>query len=203
MDQTFPARKDGCGIQRAERMRKRQPPKRDSGRQSVGARRVFWLGLLALHAAALPSIWGALKLPADASDHVALTLRLVAMSGSTLFFLLKILDVPALRFCPGWRSAVAAIVVVAVLHVGVVDRAITGEFETNPLHVKFVFFMGSLCCLDSLAACLRLVLAILTPVRVWRAQLHAAFDRVWYAVHPAPRAVLVPAYAGTRAPPSQ
>lgn len=85
--------------------------------------RAVWSLLLVLHL--LPFFSALTYAPsADAPGAAELLVRLVALSGSLGFFLLKIVDVPWLRLRPGRRSWVAAAGVVALMHVGAVQRSV-------------------------------------------------------------------------------
>ena len=78
-------------------------------------RRIVWAVMLGLHAAWLVRLLSS----GDAS-----VLRLVTMGLSVAFLLAKTLDVAALRFLTTRRAVVAGILIVAILHVGVIDRAL-------------------------------------------------------------------------------
>jgi len=56
---------------------------------------------------------------------VDLLVRLVALTGSLGFFVLKIVDVPWLRLRPGKHSWIAATIIIALMHVGAVQRVTT------------------------------------------------------------------------------
>lgn len=160
----------------------------------------FWLSLFLLHGAALPSIGSALATPAGVADRLGLAVRLIALTASGLFFLLKVADLRWLRLRPGWRSAVAAVVVVALLHVGVVDRAIAGDVAIDPTQVGVVLFLGSLCHLDALRQAFGLILAILSAFGHSRREPHRRGMRWENARLPALEQI-VASLGAPRAPP--
>lgn len=164
---------------------------------------MFWLALLLFHAAALPSLLASLNGRNELSEHLALLVRIVGMLLTSVFFVLKIADVRWLRLKPGWRSAIAAIAVVGVIHVGVIDRAVSGDFQTDPAHMGLVFFIGSLYHVETIRHRIRLALSILTPVRMWRLWRHDSIGRAWEAVFLPPQLLVVPAFAPPRAPPTR
>lgn len=105
--------------------------------------RVFWLALLLMHVAALPMAVSALAAPADIASQVVTGLRFAGLVLSIVAFVLKIIDVRWLRIAPGWRSVVLAVLVVALLHVGVVERAMHGDAMFDPAHLGLVLIAGS------------------------------------------------------------
>lgn len=85
-----------------------------------GLARAFWVCALIGHAPALLTACGRfLANPLDAD----LVLRSAALATATVFFLLKILDLPQLRLVRDWQSLLAMTVVVSLLHAGVMHRA--------------------------------------------------------------------------------
>jgi hypothetical protein len=86
--------------------------------------RAAWLGLVFLHVQGVASTWSQFAGP---SLDVLALLRCVAMASATVFFVLKIVDVPVLRFRPGWRSPVVFTLVVLLMHLGVIDRAMQSQ----------------------------------------------------------------------------
>lgn len=75
--------------------------------------------------------------------------------GSNLFFLAKLLDVPMLRVRPSRQALVAGVLIVALLHVGAIDRAM--GLDSEPLVWTQ---MG--------ASAAALVTAFLAPARLFR-----------------------------------
>ena len=113
-------------------------------------KRAFWLFMLVFHVWAIRSAWFALDgLPGDA-EWLSSGFRFLVLIGSAVFFALKIADVSWLRLKPGWRSAISSLVIVALLHVSVVDRAVEGELSYSPVHLGVVLFVGSLVEFDGL-----------------------------------------------------
>ena len=106
-----------------------------TGRGSIYLRRSFWAGLLILHALALPSLFSTLA-SASVAEQLPLIPRIAGLLLSAIYFTLKFVDVPWLRARQNWRTAVAAIMIVGLLHVGVLDRAFARdagfEFELQP-----------------------------------------------------------------------
>ena len=107
-------------------------------------RRAFWLGMLVLHVGAIRSA----ALTVFASTGVASPpdggLRLFALSIAGIFFAFKFVDVPWLRLKRGWRSAVASLVIVALLHVNAVQRLAAGETMSSPTPLSAVLFVAVL-----------------------------------------------------------
>jgi hypothetical protein len=113
-------------------------------------KRAFWFFLLVFHIGAIRSAWSALDGPSGDPQWLSNGFRFLALIGSAVFFALKIADVSWLRLKPGWRSAVSSLVIVALLHVNVVDRATEGELSYSPAHLGVVFFVGTLVEFDGL-----------------------------------------------------
>ena len=99
----------------------------------------LWLAMLLLHGPGLVSAFGTL---AQGVEFGAL-LRAVGLSLSAGLFVLKIADVPWLRMHANWRSAVAATVVIALMHVGVARRVVSGELVFTPQEVGAVLCLGT------------------------------------------------------------
>lgn len=167
------------------------------------ARRLFWFALLLMHGAAVPSLLQILRQGGEFATVLPVGARVAAMTFSAAFFALKVLDVRWLRLCPGWRSVVAAIVVVALLHVGVIDRAIGGEFSLDPAHLGLVFFLGSLGHTDLLARLANHVLGLLTPPRLRRARRDRWFTRACEVCFRPYELSFIPSFTGPRAPPAR
>ena len=183
--------------------------RRLNGKQNESAPvvvRLFWLALLLLHFPAIVSLtlsqfdaWG----PLQTSEIV----RLAGMSLSAAFFSLKVADVRCLRLRPGWRSFVTAAIVVALIHVGVVERAASGDLEVDPAQFGLVCVLGTLSGADQTRQRLRLRLA--AALRVLAAcgnesakRVVVRFDRLREISFNPHELFLVHAYAGPRAPPT-
>ncbi len=164
-------------------------------------KRLFWLGLVALHVSAIASL--AADLPASAADtRVIAIFRLVALCTSVGFFILKIVDVPWLRLRSGWRSIVTFTIVIALIHVGAIDNAIAGELHVSPYEVGLVLFLGGLSQVESLRRLRRLVLVAMTPLRMLRLPPCAIrLDRDWQCAPRRTELAYIPAFSGLRAPP--
>jgi len=113
-------------------------------------KRAFWLFILVFHVGAIRSAWFVLAGMSSDADWLSSGFRFLALIGSAVFFALKIADVSWLRLRPGWRSTVSSLVIVALLHVSVVNRAVEGELSYSPVHLGVVFFVGSLVEFDGL-----------------------------------------------------
>ncbi|MEK7732140.1 MAG: hypothetical protein AAB363_09830, partial [Planctomycetota bacterium] len=94
--------------------------------------------MLVFHVGAIRSAWFALDGLSDDAEWLSSGFRFLALIGSAVFFALKIADVSWLRLKPGWRSAISSLVIVALLHVSVVDRAVEGELSYSPVHLGVV-----------------------------------------------------------------
>ena len=71
-------------------------------------------------------------------------LRVLSLAAATAFFLLKVVDVGWLRVVPGWRSGVASLVIIGLLHVSVLHRAVDAKPPYDPSHLGLVLFVGTL-----------------------------------------------------------
>ena len=166
------------------------------------AGRLFWLSMFLVHAAALPALWSASGGEADFAVRLSLWSRLVALTASAGFFALKIIDVSWLRLKPGWRSGVAAVVVIALVHVGVVDRAVSGDLQYDSVHLGVVFFVGAWWQAETIKRLLGLALASLTPVRGRRPlRFGLRLGRAWEAAFQPLELVCIPSSIGPRSPP--
>lgn len=100
------------------------------------ASRLFWALLLLIHVRAL---FGFVPIAAD-GEMFSFVARVVGLGLTAVFCGLKLVDVAWLRLVPGWRSAVAAWMVVALLHVGVLDRS--GALEVNDSAAQVALMVG-------------------------------------------------------------
>ncbi len=166
------------------------------------ARRLFWLGMFFVHGAALPSLWSILTSGSDLAVQPSALARFVGMSLAAAFFVLKIIDVPWLRLAPGWRTAVAAVVVVALLHVGVVDRALGGDLQLDASHLGLVLSAGTLCPIEYLKRLVGRNLVRALPVPSSRSgTLDLPLGRSPEPAFQPIRLFFIPSYQGSRAPP--
>lgn len=94
---------------------------------------LFWTALIAIHGGALVA---SLRIPADPAQAIDFGsgIRILALAATTLFCLLKLTDVRWLRLNSGWRSRLAAALIVAVLHVGAITRTASAESSFTPVH---------------------------------------------------------------------
>jgi len=96
--------------------------------------RAVWLAMFALHAFWL--VRAVVAAGAVSGSHVFLAAAVVV-------FALRAADLPALRLNCSRRAIVAGMLVVGLLHVGVIDRAITGEADTSPWVLPAVAVTGA------------------------------------------------------------
>jgi len=108
------------------------------------AKRLFWAALLVMHLSALGSEWEALGAISGSDAWGTSVLRTLALVASATFFALKIVDVPWLRLQPGWRSVVASLVVIGLLHLNVLERVTRTELSSGPAPLGIVLFAGTL-----------------------------------------------------------
>lgn len=107
-------------------------------------KRLFWLVMLLFHVGAIRSAWTALTDPSVTPDWALGGIRLTVLIASAAFFALKIADVAALRLKSGWRPLVASIVVVALLHINVLDRAVESDSPYSPAPIAAMAIVGAL-----------------------------------------------------------
>ena len=156
------------------------------------SRGLFWFCLLLLHVPAVPSVWEEVAAGGDAAPFWAV-LRLAGLCASAVFFVLKVIDLPWLRLKPGPRAAVTAVLIVALLHVGVIERTIRGETELSPARAGLVLF--------GLQLVPRVVALARSACTDRQLRGHVYCRQLWESVlQPAARFV-IPSYAGPRAPP--
>jgi len=85
--------------------------------------RAMWLTMFALHAFWL--VRSVIAAGTLSGSHIFL-------AAAVAVFALKAADFPALRLNCSRRAIVAGMLVVVLLHVGVIDRAVTGDADTSP-----------------------------------------------------------------------
>jgi len=167
--------------------------------------RLFWLSLLLLHGAAIPTLWEEFAGGASIAARLALFVRVTGLALSAAFFILKIVDVPWLRMRGGGRGVVTAVVIVALLHVGVLDRAVADtDFAADPSHLGLILFIGTIWQLDTIRRLIRTFMRLLVPIRLQRRHHRVAScgQRIWAILHAPVDLYLTPFYAGPRAPPA-
>lgn len=108
------------------------------------SKRFFWLVMLLFHVGAIRSAWSALTGSSGTPDWALGGMRLSILVASAAFFALKMVDVAALRLKSGWRPLVASIVVVALLHVNVLDRAVESDSPYTPAPLAAMALVGAL-----------------------------------------------------------
>jgi hypothetical protein len=162
------------------------------------ARVLLWGGLVAIH---LPLLAGALVTSLSHGEGWAGTLLL---AGSTLLFVLKLVDVPALRLPRDWRARLTVFAVVALLHSDALGLAGRVELDLHnvaiPAAVLLSFVVVSRCRRDrkpdlARPAATAAVRAAMQRARSFRARLLADCETLPTDLR---RAVAVPVF---RAPP--
>lgn len=106
-------------------------------------RTLFWVILLAAHLLAVPSIVDGLAGVRASRELAAPLLRAVWLAASAAFFLLKIADVPWLRFTPGRKSVLSAALAIALFHAVVIERSDADSGGAVP-RAGLVVLVGSL-----------------------------------------------------------
>ncbi len=120
-----------------------KPPRLPSlPRLSHVAWRLFWMGMLAVHAGAIRSVVLELASLTTTEWRLAVAVRLFVLAVSALFFCLKLIDIRWLRLRPGWCSKIYSLVVIGIIHLGVVERVTHSEFVYSPGHLGVVLFAG-------------------------------------------------------------
>ena len=106
--------------------------------------RLFWLFMLVIHVGAVRSAVSSLVQPGVENDRAIGLGRLLILSASAAFFVLKVVGVSWLRLKPGWRSWLASGLVVALLHVQVMKRASDGALDLAPTSTVAVLVFGTI-----------------------------------------------------------
>ena len=109
----------------------------------AAARRSFWLFMLFTHIGAVRSACTSLAQPSSDLDWGVSLGRVLLLAASTVFFLLKIVDVQCLRLKPGWHSWVAFTLVVALLHINVIQRASGRQLAVSPAGTAAAVVLGT------------------------------------------------------------
>lgn len=110
----------------------------------TAGKRIFWAVMLFAHLGGIRSAWVSLFDSAASPDWAMGGLRLVVLAASAVFFALKIADLPVLRLKPGWRPFVASCVVVALMHVNVIEHAANGDSPYSPAPMAAMALVGAL-----------------------------------------------------------
>ena len=103
--------------------------------------KLCWVLLVLIHLPGILATWRALAL--EAFDPASLA-RFAGLILSTVYFVLKAADLPVLRLSPGWRSAVSLVLMVALLHVGAIDRTISAGLDRDLEVVSALLIFGAL-----------------------------------------------------------
>jgi hypothetical protein len=117
-----------------------------------------WLGMLVVHAK--PLVEESLNIfratPMESQPFSAV--RFLVLAVSSVFFLLKIVDVPWLRFRSDFRATVSWLIMISLLHLGVINRAVNEYSGPPDGGLEIVLFVGSAVAAASVG-CLLLVAA--------------------------------------------
>lgn len=112
----------GCGGDVRETTRVTEQGGRSWSSGAVACR-AAWASLLLLHLAFLSKVaFLAVAQCADGRWFAALG-EMIPLAAALIFFGLKVADHPAVRLGRGWRNRISFLLVAALLHVGVLDRA--------------------------------------------------------------------------------
>lgn len=114
--------------------------------------RAFWMVVLLVHFIALGPLFES-PTGGRAESFGTDLIRGGGLLLGVLFCALKLLDVSFLRLKPGWRSFVCASVAMALLHVGLLERAHGGRDAAVPVGV--VLFIGTFADVRALNAFVR------------------------------------------------
>ena len=174
--------------------------RRSGGVPRTAGATLFWLAMFLLHVPGLLASLEAL-LTGSTSDLFLAGVRVVGLSLSAGFFLLKMADVAWLRLRPGWRSFVAALIATAVLHVGMLERAVDSELACSPAQMGVVLFVGAAGQAVRLGKRLRALQDALPRSGARKPALEACWQRMVHCTLPLPLIACVPSYSGPRAPP--
>ncbi|MCC7293749.1 MAG: hypothetical protein IT449_16955 [Phycisphaerales bacterium] len=101
---------------------------------------MFWASALLVHLCAVPSILRHFSIAFVEGEYAAPALRALLLILSAAFFVLKILDLPALRFRGGPRSLFCAGLIVALLHLGILERSQESQNPLLPVRAGVVLF---------------------------------------------------------------
>lgn len=96
--------------------------------------RVFWASLMLVHFSALRVV-DLLVSGVGPETKEQSALQAIALVAAAWFCLLKTIDIPWLRGNPGWRPKIAATIIVALLHVSVIERATGQDSAFSPAHL--------------------------------------------------------------------
>jgi len=100
--------------------------------------------MLVMHLGALRSEWATLAAISSNCGWGTALLRALGLTAAAAFFSLKIADVGWLRLCPGWRSIVASLLVIGLIHLNVLERITRSDSPNSPVPLGIVLFAGTL-----------------------------------------------------------
>lgn len=123
-------------------------------------RRLFWLCMLLAHAGGVRSALMSLVQPVADIDWGLGLARMLILVASTIFFVLKIADVACLRLKPGWRTWVVSTVVIALLHVQVMNRVTGVHPDVSQSAPVAILVLGGLLDSQTLRRILRRLLSV-------------------------------------------
>lgn len=93
--------------------------------------RLLWVAMLLVHARPVAGLFIA--------DQAFSPFSAIFLSLSSLFFVLKIVDVPWLRFRTDFRAAVTWMLILSILHLGALNRTLNPQNADSAGGVGFVF----------------------------------------------------------------
>ena len=134
-----------------------------SPRRLAHAGRLFWATMLLMHLGALRAEWASLAAVSSHCGWGTTLLRALALTAAAAFFSLKIADVGWLRLCPGWRSLVASLLVIGLIHLNVLQRITRFDSANNTVPLGIVLFAGTLLESDQLRRILTKIPSIIKP----------------------------------------
>lgn len=136
--------------------------------------RLLWALMLLIHMGAIPAVWSTLLAPEEQATRFAPVFRLVGLVLATIFCGLKTIDVGWLRLKPGWRSGVSTTLVIALLHVSIIERIEQDNIAFSPAHLGVFLIAGAIVESQTVRRALRHLahkLATSNPLRTMRDQL--------------------------------
>lgn len=137
--------------------------------------RIFWMGMLGMHLIPILTLSGLVGGEAGGPDRI---LRLALLLASAAFFALKIVDVRWLRVKPGWRSTVMSLLVVALLHVGVLERSAGVDLHSPIPASQMIMLAGGVAAAEMLRRIIRLVQSIPAATQLYQPQPYVTRFRI-------------------------
>ncbi len=102
-------------------------PSKTTGSCLYCLKRLFWASMLIMHAAPIHAVTLQAMNASQGSFFAESLWSLLGLGLSAILFVLKVADVSWLRRNPGMRSALASTLVVALIHVGVIEHSSTAD----------------------------------------------------------------------------